>query len=138
MYGDPRSTYLQSNVQTASPARLLVLLVERLELDVRRGLESQQAGTFDEAHRHLVHAQDILVELVSTLRTEGFSAGPSLAQLYSWLHGQLIRANIDRDARITAACLPLVSEVASMWREAAQLAAAQQAGAAQLPAAAGL
>jgi flagellar protein FliS len=138
MYGDPRSTYLQSNVQTASPARLLVLLVERLELDVRRGLEAQEAGTFDEAHRNLVHAQDILVELASTLRVEDFPAGPGLAQLYSWLHGQLVRANIDRDATITESCLPLITDIASMWREAAQLAAAQQAGGSPLAAAAGL
>lgn len=126
MYGDPRSTYLQSSVQTASPARLLVLLVERLELDVRRGLEAQETGTWDEAHRQLVHAQDILVELSSTLRAEAFNGGPALAQLYSWLHGQLVKANIDRDATITASCLPLVGELASMWREAAQLAAAEQ------------
>lgn len=126
MYGDPRSTYLQSSVQTASPARLLVLLVERLELDVRRGLEAQQGGTWDEAHRQLVHAQDILVELSSTLRAEAFNGGTALAQLYSWLHGQLVKANIDRDPTITAACLPLVGELASMWREAAQLAAAEQ------------
>lgn len=132
MYGDPRSTYLQSSVQTASPARLLVLLVERLELDVQRGLEAQQAGTWDEAHRHLVHAQDILVELSSTLRVEAFAGGPGLAQLYSWLHGQLVRGNIDRDAAVTAACLPLVSQITAMWREAALLSAAQQAQTAPL------
>lgn len=119
MYGDPRTAYLQSAVETASPVRLLMMLVDRLELDVQRGLAAQQGADFESAHGHLVHAQDILIELACTLKADAFSGGPGLAQLYSWLHGQLVRANIDRDATTTADCLPLVSQIAQMWREAA-------------------
>jgi flagellar protein FliS len=119
MYGDPRTAYLQSAVETASPVRLLMMLVDRLELDVQRGLEAQHSADFESAHGHLVHAQDILIELACTLHADAFSGGPGLAQLYSWLHGQLVRANIDRDAQVTAECLPLVGQIAQMWREAA-------------------
>ncbi|UMG92950.1 flagellar export chaperone FliS [Nocardioides sp. TF02-7] len=64
---DARSAYLGNAVTTASPARLLVMLVERLALDVERGLEAQQASDWTAAHRHLIHAQDVVVELATSL-----------------------------------------------------------------------
>ena len=42
MYHDPRAAYMDASVATASPARLLVMLYERLVLDVRKALAAQQ------------------------------------------------------------------------------------------------
>ena len=114
-----RNAYVGSSVTTASPARLLVMLCERLVLDVRRGLEAQQAGNLPEAHNQLVHAQEIIIHLRSTLRVETWDGGPGLASLYDWLHNQLIRANIQKDPSITQGCLTMVSDLAQTWREAA-------------------
>ncbi|NHA00567.1 flagellar protein FliS [Nocardioides sp. W3-2-3] len=57
-----QSAYRENAVATASPARLLVMLVERLVLDGERALAAQEAGAWTEAHRHLLHAQDIVIE----------------------------------------------------------------------------
>jgi flagellar protein FliS len=114
-----RTAYMDASVQTASPARLLVMLYDRLVLDCRRALEAQQAGDHAAAHRHLVHAQDVVVELRSSLRVDDWEGGPSLDALYGHLHVRLVAANIRRDAELTQHCLTIVEGLAEAWREAA-------------------
>lgn len=119
MNNDPRAAYMDASVATASPARLLIMLYERLVLDVTRALEAQRAGHVEEAHRQLVHAQEIVLELRSSLRVEDWDGGPTLASIYDYLHLQLVRANISKDASLTEGCLGLVTDLCATWREAA-------------------
>jgi flagellar protein FliS len=119
MYADPRAAYLESTVATASPARLLLLLLERLELDAQRAHGAQLAEDFESAHRHLLHAQEIVLELSSTLDAAAFAGGAELAGLYGWLHRELVRANVTRDPTVTASCMPIITDLARMWRDAA-------------------
>lgn len=126
MYNDPRAAYMDASVATASPARLLVMLYERLVLDVRKGLAAQQQGDHQEAHNQLLHAQDIVLELRASLDVDAWEGGPGLASIYDFLHVQLIRANIQRDPVTTQSCLLLVEDLCATWREAA-LAASQVA-----------
>ena len=114
-----RAAYMDASVATASPARLLVMLYERLTLDCQRALDAQRAGDHQEAHRQLLHAQDIVMELRASLKTDAWEGGPALASLYDYLHTRLINANVKRDVAITEHCLGLVQDLAQTWREAA-------------------
>jgi flagellar secretion chaperone FliS len=114
-----RNAYVDNSVATASPERLLVMLCDRLVLDVQRGVTALSAGSIAEAHGQLVHAQEVVTHLRSTLRVEGWDGGPGLASLYDWLHAQLVQANIRKDAGIAEGCLTLAQDLASTWREAA-------------------
>jgi flagellar protein FliS len=115
----PQTAYLDASVATASPARLLVMLCDRLVLDLTRGLEAQRTKDLDTAHRELLHAQEIVLELRSSLRVTDWEGGPGLASLYDFLHLELVRANVTKDARVTEGCLGLVTDLAATWREAA-------------------
>lgn len=122
-----RSAYVESSVQTASPARLLVMLYDRLALDCRRALDLQDAGDHQGAHRQLVHAQDIVAELQATLDKDAWDGATLLDGLYSHLRVQLVQANVRRDRETTAHCLELVTGLAEAWREAALRGAAVSA-----------
>ena len=95
------------------------MLYERLTLDCYRALDAQRSGDHQEAHRHLLHAQDIVMELRSSLKTDAWDGATALASLYDYLHTRLINANVKRDAAITEHCLGLVQDLAQTWREAA-------------------
>jgi flagellar secretion chaperone FliS len=123
MNSNVRSAYMSNSVTTANPQRLLVMLYDRLLLDVQRGLAAQRAADHAAAYPHLIHAQDILTELRGTLRVDAWEGGPALASLYDWLLTQLVRANVSRDAEVTAECLPVVESLVRTWHEAAGLAA---------------
>ncbi|QIG42472.1 flagellar export chaperone FliS [Nocardioides anomalus] len=118
-YSPRPDAYLDASVATASPARLLVMLCDRLVLDLTRGLEAQRTGDFSTAHTQLLHAQEIVLELRASLRTSDWEGGPGLASLYDFLHLELVRANVTRDAGTTEGCLGLVTDLAATWREAA-------------------
>ncbi len=115
----PHTAYLDASVATASPARLLVMLCDRLVLDLTRGLEAQRERRLDVSHRELLHAQEIVLELRGSLRVEDWEGGVGLASLYDFLHLELVRANVTKDPRITEGCLGLATDLADTWREAA-------------------
>jgi flagellar protein FliS len=119
MNTDARAAYVGNSVTTASPARLLVMLFDRLVLDVQRGLDALEAGDRQESHTHLLHAQDIVMELRGSLKVEDWDGGPGLASIYDWLHTQLIKANMSKNVTIAQNCLQLVTDLAETWREAA-------------------
>ena len=125
MNSTARSAYMGASVATASPARLLVMLCERLVLDVRRGYDAQVEGRTEEANRHLIHAQDVVIELRSSLRTDVWEGAEQLGQLYDFIHSELVRANMRKDPGTTRGCLPLVEQICDAWRAAALAAAAQ-------------
>ncbi len=122
-----RNAYVDNSVSTASPARLLVMLYERLVLDLQRAVEAQRADDRQEAHNQLLHAQDIVTHLRATLRVEAWDGGPGLASLYDWLHVQLIKANVSKDVTLTEGCLSIAADLADTWRTAALQAAAAPA-----------
>ena len=119
MNRNPRDTYLAASVSTASPAQLLVMLYERLSLDLRRAVDALDTGDRDAAHRHLLHAQDIVVELRSTLKVDIWEGGPGMAALYDYLLTELVTANVNKDRDLAQACLGTVDELGEVWREAA-------------------
>jgi len=126
MNSNARAAYLDASIATASPARLLVMLFDRLVLDVQRGLDAQRRGDHEDTHKNLTHAQDILLELASSLRPEEFKGGYDLAALYSFLHRQLVMANVRKDAAITDEVLVLVTDLCETWRQAALQTATEQ------------
>jgi flagellar protein FliS len=116
---NPRAAYVGQMVNTASPARLLVMLYDRLVLDIQRAAESQQAGDFATAGQNLLHAQEIVLELSSSLRHDVWDGAEQLASIYAFLHTELVRANVERKVEITESCLGIVTPLADAWREAA-------------------
>lgn len=114
-----RAAYLDASIATASPARLLVMLCERLVLDVHRAVEAHRRGELTETHQHLTHAQDIVMELQSSLEPDGFTGAPGLIALYSYVHRQLVTANVRKDGELMEHCLGLVTEISDTWRHAA-------------------
>jgi flagellar protein FliS len=118
-----RNRYLQDSVNTASPGRLLVMLYDRLVMDLIQGEEALRSDDRNLSAERLTHAQEILLELRTTLNVDAWSGAPGLASLYSFLITELIQANIKRDADKVVACRALIEPLRDAWREAASLAA---------------
>ncbi len=114
-----RNAYMSSMVTTASPEKLLVMLYDRLVLDLQRAAAFQDEDRHPEASAQLLHAQEIVLELASSLRLDAWEGAPRLASIYNFLHRELVRANVERSADVTRSCLVLVEPLAAAWRQAA-------------------
>jgi len=114
-----RARYLGDAVTTASPQQLLVMLYDRLALDLERAQQAVTAGDREESNRQLQHAQEIVIELRASLDISAWDGGPRLAALYSWLLSELIAANVKGDVRRITDCRRIVEPLRDAWREAA-------------------
>jgi flagellar secretion chaperone FliS len=119
-----RDRYLQDSINTASPGKLLLMLYDRLVLDLMQAEEALRGNNREMAHDKLTHAQEIVLELRTSLDVEAWSGGPGMAALYGYLLTELIGANIARDADRVTSCRTLVEPLRDAWREAAAMAVA--------------
>ncbi len=119
-----RSTFLTDQIATAGPAALLVMLYDRLVMDLVRAEDAQRAGVRETANANLIHAQDIINELLATLDIAAWEGAPGLASLYAYVLGELVRANVHGDAERTATCRRLMEPLRDAWREASTIALA--------------
>src|SRR6185295_9947131 len=107
--------YLADSVATASPAKLLVMLYDRLVVDLNRGEQALIAGDRPDANTHLKHAQDIVTELHVSLDRNAWDGAAGLASLYMFVETELINANIRGDAAKVAVVRTLIEPLRDTW-----------------------
>lgn len=124
MSADARARYLADAVATATPARRIVLLYDRLWLDLQRAQAAVDAQA--PAGDFLLHAQQIIAELLGSLDVEAWAGGADLAGLYGYLLTELIaEAGQSRPGRL-AVLTKIVGDLRGTWKQAeAQLAAGE-------------
>ena len=114
-----RARYLGDSVATSSPQQVLVMLYDRLALDLERAQKAAAAGEREAASEQLQHAQAIVLELLSSLQVDAWEGGPRLASLYNWLITELVQANVKLDTNRISACRQVVEPLRDAWRQAA-------------------
>nr|WP_100366077.1 flagellar export chaperone FliS [Diaminobutyricimonas aerilata] len=118
-FASARNAYARDAVLSATPARLLTMLYDRLLLDLERAAIAQDAGDHAIASTQLLHAQDIVAELHASLRPDLWSGGPGLQALYTYVAMRLVEANVQRDPARTRECIALLEPLRQAWHEAA-------------------
>ncbi len=113
-----RQQYARDAILSASPARLLTMLYDRLLLDLRRAEAAQQAGDWQAANTQLLHAQDIIAELSATLRPDVWDGAEGLRGLYEYVRMALVSANIHRDVARTREAITLLMPLHEAWHAA--------------------
>lgn len=124
VYAAARHAYAGSSVTTASPGRLLVMLYDRLLRDLvtaESALENRQLAVVND---QLQHAQQIVLELRTSLDATVWSGAAGLADLYTFLHRELVTANLQKDITRVASCREIVQPLRDAWQQAALQAAA--------------
>lgn len=114
-----KNSYVSNSVQTMSPGRMIVALYDRILLDLDRAESAIAAVDIYGAHSALLHAQEIVDELYTTLDVEQWPAGKKLAALYRFIKDELVDANVRKDAAPIDRCRALLLPLRDAWREAA-------------------
>lgn len=116
-----RNQYLSDSILSASPARLLTMLYDRLLLDLGRAEAAQLGANWAVASENLVHAQAIIAELSASLKVDAWDGADGLLGLYNYASTALINSNIQRDARLTREAINLLEPLRQTWHEAAAM-----------------
>ncbi|MHB1087757.1 MAG: flagellar export chaperone FliS [Acidimicrobiales bacterium] len=112
------SAYQSQAVQTANQPQLLVMLFDRLAVDIARAELAIESLNYEMANETLQHAQKIVRVLSSSLDPDGFSGGQELLAIYVFLENHLIKANLEKDVAVVKECADLVRPIHEAWRRA--------------------
>lgn len=118
-----RSRYAVDAISTASPARLLIMLFDRLLRELTSAEQALHDGKAEAASASLLHAQAIVSELNTSLDKTVWDGAAGLSSLYVYVHEQLVRANIGKDVIAVVECRDLLQPLRDAWVQAALSAA---------------
>lgn len=111
------ATYRSTQVTSASPETLILMLYRGALKQVRSGLKALEAGQVQEASDGLVKAQDIIVELRTSLNPQAGDLTTNLASLYEYVHDRLLVANIRKEAPPAQEALRVLEGLTEAWME---------------------
>lgn len=118
MYGgvNGHQRYLQTAVETAHPARLVVMLYDGAIRFLGQAREAMEQRNYEQQNYYLQKAQRILAELIASLNfTQGGEVAENLFRIYTYLYNQLVQANIEDDSTKVQHVIALLSELREAW-----------------------
>jgi len=115
---DVRNAYSNDAVVT-TPERLITMLYDRLCRDLISGEAAIEREDRQVAHEVLIHAQEIVFELLSSLDFDAWDGALELSRLYAWILRQLVAANAEQDAAKVKHVRSLVEPLCEAWHVAA-------------------
>lgn len=123
-YKQQQNRYLETTVNTATPAQLLLMLMDGAIRFCRAGIEGIKQGNAEESNRNFLKVQNIINEFVITIDRKAPIA-ENLLSLYDYFNRRLIEANIKKDAVPAEEVLAHLTDLRATWAEAAKIAAAE-------------
>ncbi|MGO4384472.1 flagellar export chaperone FliS [Specibacter sp. RAF43] len=113
------NAFQREAILSASPARLLVMLYDRLLLDLARAETAQVAESWDVARDQLMHAQEIIGELSGSLDLGAWVGAENLLGIYNYAGTAMMNANLFRNVDLTRECIALLEPLRQSWHDAA-------------------
>lgn len=117
---NPYQTYQQNSVITASPQELTLMLYNGCLKFIKLAKRAMDEGRIEEKNTNLIKAQNIIQEFQITLDRD-IAISEGLAQLYEYIYGRLIEANMKNDLAILEEAEGQVKELRDTWKEAMAL-----------------
>lgn len=120
--------YRKITTETASPGELLLQLYQAAIKNVGQAAEAMTHGDVVKAHKLIMRAQDILMELQRTLdHQRGGEIAARLDGLYTYMRGRILTANIDKDRAPLDEVCGLLRQLLAAWQQAVRDTARQTA-----------
>ena len=112
--------YQKNAVQTASPAKLTLMLYDGAVKFTNIAIEAIEAGDNEKAHNNIVKAQNIIVEFRSTLDMK-YPVAKDFDVVYDYIYRRLVEANMKKDKDILVEALKYIKTMRDTWREVMKL-----------------
>jgi flagellar protein FliS len=110
--------YQRTQTQTASPGELIVLMYGGAIKFLTVSQQKIEAGDTEGAHRSLVRAQEIVLELMVSVDVSVGPVARNLFDLYEFMHRHLVEANVKKDAAMVGEVTTLLRELLQAWEQA--------------------
>lgn len=117
MLSTTRDIYLEMQVNTATPQRLRLMLIDGALRYARRTAELWRENAFDDALEALIRCREIVSELIAGIDTGASPLARQVTGLYVYLFSALTEAQQTRDEHQLAAVIRMLEEDRETWRQ---------------------
>ena len=108
--------YYKTNVQTSDQLTLIVMLYEGLLRFLKKALVKIEENDVEGAHNYLVRSQNIVSELLATLRVDkGGDVAKNLKDLYSYAFRRIVEANLKKDPHMVEEVIRVMEPLKQGW-----------------------
>jgi flagellar protein FliS len=112
--------YIQTQVRSASPLELIVMLYDGVLRNTANALEAMERRDIRTRRDAISKSLAIISELQSTLNLEqGGDIAVELDRLYSWMTDALVQATIKQDAKPVHDVRTVVENLRDAWQQIA-------------------
>lgn len=125
----PFNRYLEVQVATASPEKLVLMCFDGVVRFLNRALQALEHGDLEGAHTGIVRAEAIVAELKGSLKMEMGEIPRNLARIYDFVHETLVEANVRKDRKKVEEALRVTMALREAWQELCRTAQKPAAGA---------
>ncbi|MEK3682261.1 flagellar export chaperone FliS [Paenibacillus sp. FSL R10-2736] len=119
MITSPYQKYQQTQLQTAPPAQLLLMLYDGAIRFVRMGTSGIDEKNYEKANNYLCKAQAVINELIAALNHD-YPVAKTLYQVYEYMIHQLIQSNLKKDKKPAIEVLDYLIELRDAWDTASK------------------
>ncbi|RXT04454.1 flagellar export chaperone FliS [Ammoniphilus sp. CFH 90114] len=112
--------YQQQRIQTSTPGELTLMLYNGLIKFLKLSVIELDKGNISEVNVNLIKSQNIINELLYTLKME-YDVANDMARLYDYMLRRLIEANISKDRAIIEEVTGYAEEFRDTWAQALKL-----------------
>ncbi len=113
-----RENYLSTEVMTATPQKLQLMLIEAAIRSTQLGRQKLQEEKDDEAVEALIHAQQVVGELLAGLNQEVDSElVKKVAAVYLFVFRTLMEANYEQDEKKLNEVLKVLNVERETWQQ---------------------
>ena len=116
MMPESHTAYFETQVNTATPQKLRLMLIDGALRHARRTRELWDRVDFDQAVESLARARDIVGELIAGIRADQSPLATQVNSLYVYLFSALTEAQQTRDQTILAGVIRTLEEDRETWR----------------------
>ena len=109
--------YLETQITTATPQRLRLMLVEGAIRLARRTIDLWGEQRNEEALDSLIRCRGIVSELLSGVKDDGTPLARQVMGIYLFLFTTLTESQLTRDASQLAAAIRVLEEERATWAE---------------------
>ncbi|MGG4451676.1 flagellar export chaperone FliS [Brevibacillus porteri] len=124
MLQNAAQAYQSNQATTATPADLTLMLYNGALKFIKQAKSAIEEKNVTKAHEASLKVQNILYELMSTLKSE-YEISKEFVMLYEYMLQRTIEANIRKDLDILNEVEDLFIQFRDTWKEAMQLAKRQ-------------
>jgi flagellar protein FliS len=112
---DARSAYLETQVLTAAPQKLRLMLIDAAIRFARQASDAHAAGDGAQFCNSLERTRDIITELISGIRPEDTELTQATRALYAFIFRSLSEAQLHKDPQKIDDALRVLDQERQTW-----------------------